>query len=219
MANLKPLVVTAGMGAVTRPNDLRDHQASFDLLTRDTMEILEYVEPVDSNASTYSQPIYGVILRPCTDFESLARDLLVAAGETKPREKMNVLDYRKLEPQLHLQSVEVHFLPWRPNPLAKTPFRDWSTREPPLAWYATYNAVKHDRGLNFTRATLDVLMEALAGQFALLARACDCSNWNDYSWSDEGGGNFLFMRQPFVMYWKDTETKIAAATGNKEPSR
>jgi len=146
VANLKMLVATAGKGGVTRRYDLRDHQASFDLLTKDTMEILEYVEPVDSNASTYSHRIYGVILRACTDFESLARDLLVAAGETQPREKMKVHDYRKLEPRLYLQSVEVNFLPWRPDPLSKTPFKDWSTREPPLAWYATYNAVKHDRG-------------------------------------------------------------------------
>jgi hypothetical protein len=175
-----------------------DYVGSFDLLVRDIKQVLEFVEPTDANAATYSHRLYAILLRVCTDFESLARDLLVRQGCKKSVGKMNVNDYRTLELLLRLESVKIDFLLWRPMPLRVLPFKDWSKASPPLSWYNDYNAVKHNRQAEFPRANLAVVVEALAGQFALISKACDY-NWPSGGWSrDHSAGSF--WRDPFQMY-------------------
>ena len=110
------------------------YQASFDLFVKDLEEILEFVEPVDANKNTFSHRIYGLLLRVCTDFESLAKDLAIKAGDKMPPHKMNISNYRKLEPSLRLEPVQVEFLSWRPH-LVFYPYRQWATSKPPLRWY------------------------------------------------------------------------------------
>jgi len=178
-----------------------NYEASFELLTKDLEEILEFVEPVDANAATFSHRIYGVLLRVCTEFESLAKDLLKDSGHPKPPNKMTVLDYRTLEDRFHLDVVDADFLLWRPQPRRVSPFRSWSTVQPPLSWYRDYNKVKHNREAEFPRANLGVLVEAMAGQFALTAKASEF-NWGDCGWSNDKG-KFSFWRWPFCMYWTE----------------
>ena len=45
-----------------------------------------------------------------------------------------------------------------------TPFAQWSDVAPTksLAWYDAYNAVKHHREAEFSKATLEVLLDAVA---------------------------------------------------------
>jgi len=101
---------------------IADYVASFDLLARDIKQVLEFVEPADTNANTYSHRLYAILLRACTDFESLARDLLVKQGGKKPVDKLNVHDYRMLEPHLQLEGVKLDFLLWSPTPKRVLPF-------------------------------------------------------------------------------------------------
>jgi len=181
--------------------DIADYKASFDILLRDLDQILEFVEPVDSNDSVYSHRIYALLLRACTDFESLAKDLLLQSGYTaRPANKMTVHDYRHLETTLVLEPVEVEVHFWRPQPRIVRPFRDWSTATPPLAWYRDYNTVKHNRSAAFDRASLAALTQAVCGQFAVLARAAQYE-WPDCSWSANDGGCGSFWRSPFRMTW------------------
>ncbi len=180
------------------PPVIRNYQTSFDLFLKDLHEVLEFVEPVEANKFTFSHRIYGLLLRVCTDFESLSKDLLIGAGCTKPPEAMNVLDYRSLEASLYLEEVEVDFLSWRPSPLRMTPYDKWTVAEPPLSWYKTYNIVKHNRDAQFSRASLDVLIEAGAGLFALIARVSDF-RWGEFcSWRRDNG-KYIFWRSPFQM--------------------
>jgi len=92
------------------PLVIRNYQASFDLFLKDLQEVLEFIEPVEANKTTFSHRTYGLLLRVCTDFESLAKDLSIDAGDTTPPDKMNVKNYCKLEATLHLEPVEVEFL-------------------------------------------------------------------------------------------------------------
>ena len=46
---------------------------SFELLSRDYKEILEYVHPDHLNLDVHSHRIFGLLLRACTDFESLCK--------------------------------------------------------------------------------------------------------------------------------------------------
>jgi len=180
------------------PIIIRNYQASFDLLRKDLEQVLEYIEPVDCNDKTFSHRTYGLLLRACTDFESLAKDTLIDKDPKYPKspEKLNINDYRKLEPKLNLEPLDVDFLLWRPQPRRASPFRKWSVS--PLQWYQDYNKVKHNRDAEFARANLGVVVEAMAGLFVLLAIVSEF-NWGDCSWQRENG-QYSFWRPPFCMY-------------------
>ncbi len=176
-----------------------NYEASFELLTKDLQEILEFIEPVDANAGTFSHRIYSLLLRVCTDFESLAKDLLKDGGCRKSPKKMTVRDYSTLDGTFHLGPAEVVFLLWCPEPWCVSPFRGWSTAEPPLQWYHDYNTVKHNRNAEFARACLGTLVDAMAGQFALLAKA----SWPNSSWASYStlGGRLSYEWESFVVRW------------------
>lgn len=177
---------------------IADYVASFDLLTRDIKQVLEFIEPADTNARTYSHRLYAILLRVCTDFESLARELLVKQDYKKEVNKLNVYDYRMLEPHLQLEDVKLDFLLWNPTPKRVLPFHGWSTAHPPLSWYSDYNAVKHNRQAEFPRANLAVVVEAFAAQFALISKAC-IYHWPSGQWSRDHSAR-SFWRGPFQMY-------------------
>lgn len=181
---------------------IRNYQASFDLFLKDLDVVLEFIEPVEANKGTYSHRIYGLLLRVCTDFESLSKDLLIESGYTKNSKDMNVFDYRSLEGIFHLEEVEVDFLSWRPQPLHMYPFSNWSVAQPPLSWYKTYNTVKHNRDAEFSSASLDVLIGAGGALFALIAKVSEF-RWGEFcSWHRENG-RYKFWRSPFLMYGTD----------------
>jgi hypothetical protein len=178
-----------------------NYQASFNLFVKDLEEILEFVEPVDANKDTFSHRIYGLLLRVCTDFESLAKDLAIKGGDKTSPHKMNVSTYRRLEPSLHLETVQVEFLSWQPQSLVFYPYRQWSTSKPPLRWYSNYNIVKHNRDSKFPLASLSTLIEAGSGLFALIAKASDFK-WEGPQFNSWGrkNGQYTFWRSPFSMH-------------------
>jgi hypothetical protein len=164
------------LGAHPRPrrryfmtlNDYPD-LASFEILCSDFRRLTEYVEPTDANLKTYSHRLYELLLRACTDFESVCKEELVVTGYTKSPAKMDINDYKTLERRLHLERFSVGVLSWRPAPVYLHPFASWSTAASPLGWYKAYNTVKHNRHSQFEEANLDQVRHSLAGLFAMLA--------------------------------------------------
>ncbi len=149
--------------------NIYSYLASFEILCSDFRRLAEYVEPSDANLKTYSYRLYELLLRACTDFESVCKEELVAADCAKPPADMNINDYKTLEGRLHLEQVHVGLLIWRPVPAYIQPFAGWSAAVPPLAWYKAYNTVKHNRNSQFEEASLDQVRHSLAGLFAILA--------------------------------------------------
>lgn len=143
--------------------------ASFEILSSDFRRLAEYVEPANGNLKTYSHRLYELLLRACTDFESVCKEELVATGYRKPAADMNINDYKTLEGSLQLEQFHVGILIWRPAPVYLQPFGGWSSAAPPLGWYRAYNTVKHNRNSQFDEANLDHVRLSLAGLFALLA--------------------------------------------------
>jgi hypothetical protein len=144
--------------------------APFGLLCADFRKVFEYVEPVDANLHVYSHRLYELYLRACTEFESVCREALSAAGVAIAGAEPNVNDYRNLEPFLGMERFDVTFTPWHPVPAVMVPFPNWSTATPALAWYRDYNLVKHGRHQNFPLASLKNVRLSLAGLFAILAQ-------------------------------------------------
>ncbi|MCX5801824.1 MAG: hypothetical protein NTX17_10640 [Candidatus Eisenbacteria bacterium] len=181
---------------------LVSYKASFDLLRKELEQLTKFIEPVDANVQAFSHRTYGLLLRICTDFESLAKELLVSTSCSKGPDSMTIQDYRILESSLHLETVEVEFLLWRPSPRRVLPFKDWSTAQPPVRWYQDYNVVKHNREAEFSQASFCTVLDAMSGLFAMLAKASDF-DWGDFcSWGNQDGKN-SFWRAPFCMYWSD----------------
>jgi hypothetical protein len=131
---------------------------------------LEYVEPVDANLCTYSHRLYELLLRTSTEWESVCKDALVSIGYTVAPRDMNVNDYTQLESILLLETVEIGLDFWRPARVLVQPYQGWTTAQPPLSWYKSYNSVKHNRNSEFPRATLDNVRQAMAALFALHER-------------------------------------------------
>ena len=160
---------------LTKPPDVAIYAASyvgaFDVIMGDLRHLCEYIEPSDSNLKVYSHRVYELLLRTCTEWESLCKDVLVSAGYQKtPPDKMGIYDYRELEVPFSLQGIEVGVLFWRPAPTYIHPYKGWKSSDPPLAWYSDYNTVKHNRNVEFPRANLDNLRLAVAALFVLHAK-------------------------------------------------
>ncbi len=154
------------------PQDLshlrHDHLVVWDLLNRELQRVLEYVEPVKQNADVYSFRICDLILRTCMEFEAVCRDAVsIVIGDPTPRHKMKVGHYFKLRDFYNLSRYDVGVMFWRPK-VYVDPFGPWWGPNPNLPWWNRHHALKHDRHTNFHDATLLLLVECMAGLFALM---------------------------------------------------
>jgi hypothetical protein len=117
---------------------------------------------------------------------------------------MTVNDYKMLGTQLRIEGAEVDFLLWQPEPRRVLPFKGWSVAKPVLPWYAAYNNVKHNRRTEFRRANLGVFVEALAGQFVLIARVTRVNPPDDWvSYCTQRDGKEECCRKPFRVRWDE----------------
>jgi len=144
--------------------------SAFTLLLNDFVTLTAYIEPHDDNLRTYSHRLYELLLRACTEFESVCKAKLIEQGATKSPASMDINDYKSLEGTLRLEPAEVGWHIWRPQASYVRPFTAWSTSAPPLSWYSCYNRVKHDRSGAFSMANMENSRLAISGLFATLGR-------------------------------------------------
>ena len=162
--------------------DISGYSASFRLLTHDLVQVFEYIEPVPDHERVYSHRLFALLLRACTDFESIAKELVVATSLSNSARQMNVNDYKRLEDSFKLEQCKVALNEQWPTPFVLHPYRGWSTQSPPLPWYGEYNAVKHNRQQEFPRANLLSALNATAAVFVLLAVG------SEYEWDEIASG-------------------------------
>jgi hypothetical protein len=165
------------------------YRGAFQLLSRDFERAGEYIELTDLNNKTYSHRLYELLLRACTEFESICKDVLNAKQYVLPsnRKEPNIEDYRTLESTLDksciMSEIEVGIHMWKPKPLYTKPFLPWATAER-LPWYGAYNSVKHNRNANFSEASLENVRSAIAGLFMLLAHVDVFGRGKQKHWMD-----------------------------------
>jgi hypothetical protein len=141
---------------------------------RDQMErICRVVHPVISNFATYGHETRNLLILASTEAEAQWKGVLRAHRSKAESTK----DYVKLASALRLSEyrIALAFYPWL-EPIE--PFRNWtSTSKRPtkdLSWYDAYNAVKHDRENEFSRATLEHTIQAVA---ACVVMVCAQFGW------------------------------------------
>lgn len=126
------------------------------------LEIFKHVEPATDNLSVFGHKIRELLILACTEVESAWRSVLEANSASNKR-SYNTTDYHRTKSPLRLDQWAVALNDY-PNIGEFSPFSEWNKEHPTksLPWYDSYNATKHDREKNFSRANLKDLVCAMA---------------------------------------------------------
>jgi hypothetical protein len=133
------------------------------------VEVFRYVEPDETNADAYGHEIRQLLIVAATEVESSCRAVLTANGYGHDVDRLNTRDFVKLCVPMRLREWRVA-LDAHPGLGEITPFATWDEERPTasLPWYDAYNAAKHDRELNFARATLRNAVSAVAATYIMV---------------------------------------------------
>ena len=127
--------------------------------------ICRVVHPDGDNLKVYGHEVRNVLILACTVVEMHWKKVL--EENRQARSHMNVEYYAKLARPMRLGEYSVSF-PYYPWLKPARPFENWQTDNHTLKWYAAYNAVKHNRGSQFSEGTLARPFDALAGCFIMI---------------------------------------------------
>jgi len=175
VSNPYPNIYRHGSAAVNAPYEelgntaeFRRFVASYEILKKDLRRVFEYLEPAPANLGVYSHRLLELLLRSCTEVESLCKLVFRSNGVELGR-GANIIRFSDLEGPMKLSEYEV-FFPAYDVP-SMFPFREFRETDRTMrgpAWYKSYNAAKHDRGHNFKEANLGNVLHALGGAYVLL---------------------------------------------------
>lgn len=143
-------------------------RSQLTVLTRQLDRICQTVHPTEATFDTFGHDIRNLLILCCTEVEAHWRGVLTANGVTQRR--LGTREYVKLVPAMKLNEYAVKFrsYPWLD---AMQPYMNWGVSRKPsqeLKWYDAYNAVKHNREVEFERATLRHAFEAASACFIML---------------------------------------------------
>lgn len=143
--------------------------SAYATITRDLVTLCEYIDPCEANKNTYSHRTYELFLRTCTELENLWKFILRKNNHSVKEKDWNIFQYAEIERSygITLSNQEVTFVYWKPYPYQNyaKPFDGWHTcsiNQSPLAWYKAYNDVKHDREMNFAKASFENLILSIS---------------------------------------------------------
>ena len=126
-------------------------------LARQLEGICQVVHPLSDNLRAFGHDIRNLLILACTEVEAHWRRVLDKHCVTPMHgHYFTTADYVKLAKPLKLNEYAAAF-PYYPWLDAIKPFEDWGQTKKPtqeLPWYNAYNAVKHNRGEEFEKATL-----------------------------------------------------------------
>ena len=141
---------------------------AYEIIQKDFIKILDYIEPDDVNNLTYSYRIHELYMRICIEIEANFKAILVENGYTANVDRWNINTYKKVEKSHFLSMYEVRFPVWRSTTKIMKPFDRWhSTGQP--NWYQDYNAAKHDRHMEFAKANFQNLVKSITALVVLLS--------------------------------------------------
>jgi hypothetical protein len=175
-------------------------------------QICQVVQPVGDNLKTFGHEIRNVLILAATEVEVHWKSVLKAHGVNA----RNTRDYAKLAAPLKLADFAIDF-PWYPWLEPLKPFQDWTCSDSPsqnLAWYDSYNAVKHDRESNFARATLECAFQAISGCFVML---CAQYGW-DFALRDVDADR-AFLRLTTAPEWAPHQAYVPPSDGTLKPKQ
>ncbi len=180
------------------------------LLTDRLALVFRTVEPESDNLEVYGHEVRNLLIIACTEVEAQWKAILDA--NSYPWDKTcSTNDYVKLPSPLKLAEYEVE-LPLYPEIQPLRPFSNWALSNPTrsLTWYDAYNATKHDREKNFSRATMSNAINAIAACAILLIAQFGKRD----SWKSEISEFFQFKKVPT---WKPEEMYMCTSKQKYKP--
>ncbi|MEE9339827.1 MAG: hypothetical protein V3U87_17280 [Methylococcaceae bacterium] len=183
-----PYICRGGSNLIIKPyyeqwksTEGRTCSSAYELLKKDLGIIFEFIEPSgsyvepsnerfikhDGNFKTYSHRIYELLLRACTEVESLCKQVFDKNKVSLKKE--NIIRYSDLSDPMRLHEYEVSCYGFDYPPFY--PFSEFKNskrckRSP--KWYRGYNSVKHNRSLKFEHASLGNAIQAVGAVYTLL---------------------------------------------------
>jgi len=145
------------------------HIMAYYMIAEDIKKVFEYIEPVPAHGKVYSHRLFELLLRTCTEIESIFTELLAQHEYKKQKgmsknDNLNMKHYFELEKYMRLSQYTVAF-----RTFTITPYAEWQgIGYKALKWYKDYNNVKHSRFNQFKYSSLKNVMEAFSGLYILL---------------------------------------------------
>jgi hypothetical protein len=148
-----PLYIYGENMATTLPHDaiaLANSLNQLSILIEELKAIMRYIQPDNSNLSSYGHQTRNVLLLAAMEFENECKGVLRANAYNAPSDRFSTNDFVKLLGPLRLAEYAVQ-LSYYPGLAPIAPFVGWTDTAPTqsLIWYDSYNAAKHDREINF----------------------------------------------------------------------
>ncbi len=168
-------------------NSPEHYVRAFLILQKDFLNLLDYIEPADSNLNTYSFRIHELLLRVCIEVEANCVAILMENGYKKEGD-WNMSDYKKINESHRLSSYEVKLPIWNGERNIRTPFKKWKVDEK-LPWWGAYNETKHSRHIEFKKATFEYLTDAMCGLIAVLSSQFLDHDFSSADWKRSIGGH------------------------------
>lgn len=172
------------------------------------LDIASTVFPEPANLQTYGHSIKNLLVLACIEAETHLKGIY-KAHELSAKKLYTTKDYVKLKELLKLEDYKVTY-PFFSRLSTFRPFKGWDITNPTLSlsWYASYNAVKHDGELQFSKATLENCIAAISA-VAILIHA----QYGDrIPFSREKLGSFFQVDLNYK--WRSTEYLLPPWEGN-----
>ena len=152
-------------------------------ITKELIDIFDYIEPAEDNLPVYSIKLYQLLLRACTEVELNFKKILYSNNYHGNNNFLTITDYKKIEQSSLLSKYKIEIKYWRKYTKKKNviftsrifkPFICFSqsntskgNKGKPSWWYA-YNQVKHNREANLRLANLENCINAVGSILILL---------------------------------------------------
>lgn len=191
----------------------------------DLESTFRYIHPVSDHLHVYSLRYYELLLRTATEFESVCKTEIINNRLSRKNIKdLNIEDFFKLEEHfksLPIEGPKKQLANWKVgyffDPiLYRQPLLPWKTTHI-LPWYRAYNEVKHNRQLNYKKANLENVLDAIASLFLILMNL-------DYAWtSSDWLGEKIWKSDGTVIYFDQSwpvcaKIKTEDLTGHTYPA-
>ena len=162
-----PGVVTHYIEDNRYSSNIIEQKRMINLLEKELIDLFEYIEPSKDNLQVYSLKLYQLFVKISIEFENMCKIILKDNIYNK-NNNLTILDYKKLNKIMQLDKY-ICTIDLIDNIKFK-PFEDWK-KDDNLKWYQDYNKLKHNRTVEFPKASLyNVLISFSALRVLLFAQ-------------------------------------------------
>lgn len=138
---------------------LENHWNYCRTLEKNLVTISNYIELDPDNFDTFSLELFKIILQSSAEFEVLCKEYCMVLDSTHNFQRANIDKLRETLftnlPYLHDIEVSIIDKSYSFKPLEK-----WKNGKNP-DWWQAYNAIKHNRNINFKQANLKNAVHAI----------------------------------------------------------